>query len=117
MSVGELVENAVKYGEPLRSAAALEFALETGPSIVITVVNGSTEAARKRELASRVEQILDASRGEELYVARQRELLEDPASHGKLGLYRVVFEGGFELRCRTAADSVVMIATKGSPPQ
>jgi hypothetical protein len=113
MTASELVENAVKYGEDVAAAPNIVFSFcFDGDQMQIVVSNGGTDLNGKRKLQDRVQQIADAPDKGALYMARLEELLADQTESGELGLYRVAFEGGFELRVTCTDDVVSVIATR-----
>ena len=115
MTASELVENAIKYGESVPAAPAVTFALEaTGGRLFIRVINGSTNTLGVAELERRVKDLASAPNKEALYLARLGQLLEHAEDSGKLGLYRIGFEGGFELALDYTNDVVTMTATRNT---
>jgi hypothetical protein len=109
MVASELVENAVKYGEDVVGATSILFSCSFDADHVRMVVkNGCTDTHAIRKLEQRIQQIADSPDKEALYMARLEELLEDPTESGKLGLYRVAFEGRFDLNA-TYSDRVVAV--------
>ncbi|MCU0657856.1 MAG: hypothetical protein MUF64_22120 [Polyangiaceae bacterium] len=100
MATTELVENAVKYGEnaPLFEDIAVHVTLEP-TSLTVEVCNGVVERQPLQELFERIDEIRESVDREALYTRRLTEILSDPTRPGKLGLYRVAFEGGFDLDC------------------
>jgi hypothetical protein len=113
MVTSELMENAVKYGEEVPNAKQITVTLETSASaIVITVSNGSSDARAVDALARRVDEIMSAPDKSVLYLARLEELLADPTEMGKLGLYRIAFEGEFDICFSYENQVVTMIASR-----
>jgi hypothetical protein len=113
MTASELVENAIKYGESVPGAPTVTFALEaTGRRLSIRVINGSTNTLGVAELERRVKDLASAPNKEALYLARLEQLLEHAEDSGKLGLYRIGFEGGFDLAFDYRNDVVTMTATR-----
>ncbi len=115
MTASELVENAIKYGESVPGAPSVTFSLyvEAG-QLRIRVVNGSTNAAGVAELARRVRELASATDKQTLYMARLEELLAHSDESGKLGVYRIGFEGGFELACDYTNSVVTVTATRNA---
>lgn len=114
MTAAELVENAIKYGESVPAAEAVSFFLETNPGqLRIRVVNGSTNVAGVAELARRVDELTRAADKQALYLTRLQELLADGEQTGKLGVYRIGFEGAFDLECDYTDSVVTVTATRG----
>jgi hypothetical protein len=109
MVTSELVENAVKYGEEVPAAPQISISLSSSDSqLMISVSNGSTDAAGARELERRIQEVQDAPDKGALYMARLEELLAEPTETGKLGLYRIAFEGKFDLHF-DYSDQVVTV--------
>ena len=112
---GELVENAIKYGESVPAARTVTFSLEaTSGEVRIRVANGSTNAHGVAELGRRVEEVRGAADKQALYLARLEQLLAEADESGKLGIYRIGFEGGFDLECDYSNEVVTMTATRKS---
>jgi anti-sigma regulatory factor (Ser/Thr protein kinase) len=98
MVTSELVENAVKYGESVADCSDIQVRLVISDErITVEVSNGVTSPGELTELFERVRQISESDNKEQLYMARLTELLEQPGTSGKLGLYRIGFEGKFDL--------------------
>jgi hypothetical protein len=113
MTASELVENAIKYGESVAGAQTVTFSLEATPGEVrIRVANGSTNAHGVAELGRRVEEVQGATDKQALYLARLEQLLAEADESGKLGIYRIGFEGGFDLACDYTNEVVTMTATR-----
>jgi hypothetical protein len=113
MVTSELVENAVKYGEEVPAARHISVSLAMGSnSIVIQVKNGSADANAVDALARRVDEIMSAPDKSVLYLTRLEELLSNPIETGKLGLYRIAFEGQFDIHFSYTNQVVTMMATR-----
>jgi hypothetical protein len=116
MVASELIENAVKYGADVASAPNIRLSCcFDGDEMRIVVSNGSTDTEAVRTLHERVKQITDTPDKEALYIARLEELLADPTDSGKLGLYRIAFEGRFELSVAYVESVVTVTATRRCP--
>ena len=115
MTSSELVENAVKYGESVPAAKTVSFQLEATPEMLrIHVVNGSTNAPGVAELQRRVQELHRTDDKRALYMARLEELLAQADESGKLGIYRIGFEGGFDLQLDYKDHVVSVTATRKS---
>ena len=115
MTASELVENAIKYGESVPAAPSVTFLLEASPlQLAIRVINGSTNALGVAELQRRVKDLSEAANKEALYLARLEQLLAHSEDSGKLGIYRIGFEGGFDLALDYTNDVVTMTATRNA---
>jgi hypothetical protein len=113
MTSSELVENAVKYGESVPAAKAVTFELQaTSERLYIRVVNGSTNARGVAELMRRVGELHAADDKQALYLSRLEELLAQAEDSGKLGIYRIGFEGGFDLQLDYTDHVVTVTATR-----
>jgi len=112
MATHELLENAVKYGDAVRAAPQIHFAMSANSKLIeITVVNGSTKSEQIEELERHVHEITGAQDRAAAYFGRLRELASHPDQSGKLGIYRIVFEGEFDLDV-AFADQVVTVRAK-----
>lgn len=113
MVTSELLENAVKYGEAVPAGTQISVTLTVGPSaIVIEVKNGCADPNSIVALSRRVDEIVRAPDKSELYFARLEELMSHPTESGKLGLYRIAFEGEFEIRLSYENQVVTMTAVR-----
>ena len=113
MTASELLENAVKYGEAVRNAPAIQFAMTANSKhIEIAVSNGTTKVERVLELKRHVHEITSAQDRSAMYFGRLRELVTQPNQSSKLGIYRVVFEGEFDLDVEFVDDVVTVRARR-----
>jgi hypothetical protein len=113
MVTSELVENAVKYGESVPACPDIQVRVSISDTrIVIEVANGASATDELTELFERVAQIRDSESREQLYMGRLTELLERPGSTGKLGLYRIGFEGKFDLESVLDGQTLIVRATR-----
>ena len=115
MTASELLENAIKYGESVPAAPTVSFSLEASDGqLTIRVVNGSTNLSGVAELERRVTELAAATNKQALYMARLEQLLAHADDSGKLGIYRIGFEGGFDLALDYTDDVVTVIATRNT---
>lgn len=116
MTASELVENAIKYGEPVPGAPHATVALDRDGGLVRVVVrNGVAAESTVSELAEHVRRLTAASDRTALYVDRLRELMLSGGGGSKLGLYRIGCEGGFDLACDFTDRVVTVTATRREP--
>jgi anti-sigma regulatory factor (Ser/Thr protein kinase) len=116
IAASELLENAIKYGESLPQAPAIEFSMVTRRErLCIRTVNGCTNLAGVRELAARVNEVSSTPDRASLYQARLEYLLTHPGDSGKLGLYRIGFEAEFDLESSYQNEVVTVTATRKLP--
>ena len=115
MTAGELLENAVKYGDEVPAAPAILFNLGlVEERIEIVVVNGCTDQSSVDRLLCRVQSLRDAPNKADLYIERLQELLAGPSESANLGLYRIALEGGFALDATYVDEVVTVTATRGA---
>lgn len=113
ITASELVENAIKYGDSVVAATAIHFSVVVcGTEICLRVSNGATNRSGVTELLTRVNEIRETPDKEALYLRRLEQLMQNPGENGKLGLYRMAFEGQFELAGTFENDVVTMTATR-----
>jgi hypothetical protein len=115
MTSSELVENAVKYGESVPAAETVRFSLEATPGLLcIRVINGSMNTAGVAELERRVQELRRAQDKQALYLSHLEQLPADADESGKLGIYRIGYEGGFDLHLDYTNHVVTVTATRSS---
>lgn len=116
MVTGELVENAVKYGAcvPELDDVVVRFSTDDA-RVTITVSNGVASESAMGEVVARIAQINAAADRETLYIARLQDLLRSPGATGGLGLYRIGFEGNFDLACDRDGQVFTVRATRELP--
>lgn len=113
MATGELLENATKYGFEKNGSKDIRLSVRVRPSAIsIKVSNASVDPDSVTELRKRVDAIMAADDRQSLYMARLEEILENPEETGKLGLYRIGYEGGFDLECTYENAIVTVTATR-----
>jgi len=114
MVAAELLENAVKFGlwsdRERRAGQATLRVVSDARTITVTVTNPVDPAQPGvRELLSRLDGI-DESSPEEVYLARLRELMADPAATGGgLGLARVAYEAGSRISAEVTAGGLLRV--------
>jgi hypothetical protein len=129
MVVGELVENALKYGawngdaEPKATQARLK--IQGRPSgVEIEVRNPLPAGASASPLFGMLERIKKAPSPAEAYVERLREVARDATASSGLGLMRIAYEAGCDLTAtvdqgtlsvRALVDLPADAATTASP--
>lgn len=113
MVASELVENAIKYGEPLPDGQNSQFCLSmTGGLVRIEVTNGLSSATAFRALLARLEEIAAADDKMALYVRRMQEIYDNPVNSVGLGLFRIAFEGACTMQCFWSDRVLRMVATR-----
>lgn len=109
MVASELIENAVKYGEAVPASSDIQLSMSlNGGRLVLCVSNGCADRAAVAQLGQRIQEIADAPDKAALYMARLEQLMTETSESGKLGLYRIAFEGEFDLSF-SYRDGVVSI--------
>lgn len=113
MACSELLENAVKYGyhEPDAEPVTLQLRV-TDDELRIEVRNGLGDPGDLERLVEIVDRLRDGDPAE-LYNQRLIEIAMNPETDsGRLGLFRIAYEGGFRLARRTEGRSVIIIAIR-----
>ncbi len=115
MVTGELLENALKYGDWLSADRAM-FRLRVigeGKNIEVSVENPLKDSDKNAaELMKAIEWINSYASPEEAYRARMLAIAQDiNESASRLGLIRIAFEGNCRLSARLAKGAVTVTAT------
>lgn len=115
MVASELVENAIKYGEPVEAASQgrIHFTM-TPTQILIEVSSGLRRGPRQQSFMQRIERIAKSKNMEQLALERMQELISQPNQHGQLGLYRIAYEAGFDLSCTYENEVLVVQAARST---
>lgn len=112
MTSSELVENAVKYGEAKRARESMFRLAHSANEIRIEATNAVESKKAADDLSARIDEISKNRDAENLYISRLQELLADGSTGSRLGLYRIAFEGGFELEFTSSDDLVTIVAKR-----
>jgi hypothetical protein len=99
MAVSELIENAVKYSDssPDKKSINLNF-LADNKSIIIIISNPVTNQNHVDMVTRHIERIQNTDDPQKLYIERLQQLLDNPKiTYTQLGLYRIAYEGKFQL--------------------
>lgn len=116
MVCSELLENAIKYGEGVAAAPMIQFQLGmVEKQLQVRVINGSTDSAGVSELLDHVRLATESDDKAALYQARLEELLVHPCASTKLGIYRIAYEGCFDIHCTYIDEVVTVTATRSLP--
>jgi len=120
MVVGELVENALKYGawngdaEPKGSEARLKIR-GLPASVEIEVKNPLPAGASTALLFSMLERIKKAPSPQEAYVERLREVARDATASSGLGLMRIAYEASCALSAQVDGNNICVRALVDMP--
>lgn len=108
----ELVENAVKYGEPVPGMTGIEYELIVDDDFIsIRVDNGVVTTTNVKEVEKSIEKIKKAKDRFKLYTARLAELMESPKlGESQLGLFRIAYEGNCDLNFKYEDNILSVIA-------
>lgn len=116
MVASELVGNAIKYGDKSEKAQPPRFSLDVNGSLVEIAVNNSVKSPEHvSQVQMRLDQMANSANKAEYYMKRLQELLTDtPKVQGsQLGLYRIGYEGDFDLSCSYMDQMLTIKATRG----
>jgi hypothetical protein len=116
MAASELVENAVKYSERLLEEDYSIFVrvLITGRKVQVSVTDRIDFTRELNPLLLKIKSLKKKRNAKRLYIERLKEL---KTSHNhpegtQLGIYRVAYEGGFNLDYKIRKDNLTIIAEK-----
>ncbi len=114
MTASELIENAVKYGCPVDNQEGIAFNLNMNNNqITIKVSNGVRYQTDYQKVIENIDKINDTDNHQELYIQRLSELMEnDKPGQSQLGLYRIAFEGEFNLAYEYKDEVLTVTATR-----
>ncbi len=113
MTASELVENAVRYGHPGSDCGQVQVGLRAGAERVeVTVQSACTNPPGVKELAEHIDRLGEAKDKGSLYLQRLETCLERPRLPSQLGLYRIGFEGQFDLEYTYDNGVVTVRATR-----
>lgn len=116
MTLSELLENALKYGEAVAGMPGASYTLFVEDQYIeIQVSNGFTSAQSLRELEHRIDAIAAAEDKQALYIERLEEIMNNPSMGGRLGLFRIACEGGFDLSYRVEQPILTVTARRALP--
>jgi hypothetical protein len=114
MAASELIENAIKYGTEVPNCREVQLHVAVSDeTLSVEVSNGVRDDGFVSELAAHIDRITRADDGENLYLSRLLELVNDPSATGKLGLYRIGYEGRFDLAYEHKNEVLTVRATRG----
>jgi hypothetical protein len=111
MVASELVGNAIKYGDRTETAPQARLSMSmSGKQVVIEVSNGVRSQEHLEQVTRRIDEMAGSANREEFYLRRLQELLSGSSQGSQLGIYRIGYEGEFDLSY-TYADHVLTIKT------
>lgn len=113
MAASELVGNAIKYSEPTANTPSHLTCRIDHTQLVIEVSNPVLSERMVEEVQKRID-LAHSNHGEQVFLGRLHEILA--GSHGgQLGLYRICYEGSFDLSCKYADHVLTITAVRGLP--
>lgn len=118
MVASELVGNAIKYGDRTESAPQARVLLTvTDKQVVIEVCNGVGSPEHLAQVTRRIDQLSGTKNKEEYYLGRLQELLSGTSQGSQqgsqLGIYRIGYEGDFDLSYTYKNHVLTIKATRG----
>lgn len=121
MVASELLENAVKYGDWTRPGQPyLNLRVRgTKQSVVIDVASPVAPASdHYATLRATLDRIRTFPTRRDAYLARMREIAEQPAGSGisRMGLVRIAYEGACRIEARLTEDDMLHIIATVEPP-
>ncbi|MBL9007164.1 MAG: hypothetical protein JNJ46_23105 [Myxococcales bacterium] len=114
MVASELVGNAIKYGDRTESAPQAKFEISvTDSHVVIEVSNGVRSVDHLEQVTKRIDELAGSTNKEEFYLRRLQELLSGVSQGSQLGIYRIGYEGEFDLSYTFVNQILTIKATRG----
>lgn len=114
MVASELVGNAIKYGDRTESAPQAKVQVSvTEALVVIEVSNGVRSPEHLEQVTKRIDQLAGSVSKEEFYLGRLQELLSGSSQGSQLGIYRIGYEGEFDLSYTYTNHVLTIRATRG----
>ena len=106
----ELAENVIKHGSD-SSVGSVTVSVREG-EVVIATQNQVTSTQRASAVCARIQEIADRG-AREMYMTRMLELMQAPSGQGSgLGLFRIAYEGAFQLSCEILGDRLCIYARR-----
>ena len=120
MVTGELLENALKYGDWVRGNRAV-FRLRVAGSegsIAVSVQNPLKDDGQAANLVKTIEWIASFAKPEAAYRARMLQIAQEDSdtTPSRLGLVRIAFEGNCRIDAKVADNAVTVTATLALDP-
>ncbi len=119
MVTSELIENAMKYGVPVDALQnqgigyVLDVDIDNGKTVTITVTNKVASEKDSNEVVRHIKMIRESNDPQQLYIERLTALIDTPGQGGsQLGLFRIAYEGQFDLEYELTDDLLSIIATR-----
>ena len=114
MSATELIENAIKHGNAVPGCKKIKYLLTVNEyKIIINVINGILNDENLKAVKLHIERIINCEDPAKLYIERLQQLMENPVPGvSQLGLYRIAYEGEFELNYEYKNNILKVIAEK-----
>ncbi len=114
MTASELIENAVKYGCSIDNGTGIQFELLVEKNqIKIVVKNKILSSEDFNKVREHIDRIKTADNPQELYLNRLMMLMENTKlSKSQLGLYRIAYEGEFQLDYEYENEILTVTATR-----
>ena len=115
MTISELIENAVKYENATETSEAIDIRFSIEDDIITIIVsNPVTDKKHIEVLKDHINKIINAGDRRQLFTERVRNLMENEQSgKSQLGLYRIAYEGKFNLSYTYENDIITVIARRG----
>jgi hypothetical protein len=113
MVASELLENAIKYGEPVPGCPEIRFSLRLHEDrIVLQVSNGVRSPEVLERLRTGIGDLAAPNDPGTVYRRRLEQMLSAPGTRGQLGLVRICFEGGFTLEASLSGEILTVTAAR-----
>jgi hypothetical protein len=109
----ELLENAVKYGIVTPDCPDVKISFDLEEDVLAFYVSNGVRVDDKLQfLFELINKLKEAEDVEALYIQRLEEIAQNPRGGSQLGIYRIVFESGFQLTYTLNGNKLTIIAQK-----
>lgn len=115
MVTGEFLENSVKYYMNKGICKKIEFYFSNDDGVLISIKNQDIEVEDLSPLVELIDKINSNPNPNDLYIDRLKEILDNRVKgESKLGLLRVVSDGGYSLSYNLNNDKLNISAVKNA---
>lgn len=112
MASAELLENAIKHGASIPSPLITYALVHSAREVRVETRNAVASEDVARALSQKIGRIAKCGDRDGIHVRRLEQMLADCNAKGKLGLLRIAFEAGFELRYSHTREFVTITAAR-----
>lgn len=113
MVAGELLENSIKYYMKKEKKKSLSFFFSNKDDVIISILNQEIDNEDLPSVIDLIDEINCSSNPYNLYIDRLQEIIDNRVKgENRLGLLRVVSDGGYTLRYKLSNNKLSIYASK-----